>query len=36
MVYDLADGGTIQNVDTTLAYQYWRVTGTTSNVPNTL
>ena len=36
MAYDLADGGTIQNVDTTLAYQYWRVTGTTSNVPNTL
>lgn len=24
--YDLADGGTIQNIDTTLAYQYWRVT----------
>jgi hypothetical protein len=33
MAFDLADGGTIQYVDAVLAYQYWRVAGT-SQAPN--
>jgi hypothetical protein len=36
MAYNLGDTGTIQNIDTTLAYQYWRVTGTSSDVSNLL
>jgi hypothetical protein len=36
MAYNLGDTGTIQNIDTTLAYQYWRVTSTSSNVSNLL
>jgi hypothetical protein len=29
--YNLGDAGTIQTVPTTLAYQYWRVTSTSSS-----
>jgi len=36
LAYDLADGGTIQNIDATLAYQYWRVTSTGTGAPNLL
>lgn len=36
MAYNLADGGSIQTVDTTLAYQYWRVTSTQNPLPNIL
>ena len=31
--YNLGDNGTIQTVPATLAYQYWRVTGTRRNIP---
>ncbi len=36
MNYNLGDSGTIQTVDTVLAYQYWRVTSTRSGLPNLL
>lgn len=36
MGFNLADGGTIQTIDTTLAYQYWRVTSVQRPLPNLL
>lgn len=36
IAYDLTDAGTIQNVDATLAYQYWRVTSSNTRLPNVL
>jgi len=33
MNYNLGDNGTIQTIDTTLAYQYWRVTTTQRGLP---
>lgn len=36
MNYNLGDAGTIQTVDTTLAYQYWRVTSTQDRLPNVI
>jgi len=36
MNYTLGDSGTVQTIDTTLAYQYWRVTSIQSNTPNLL
>lgn len=33
MGYELGDNGQIQTIDTTLAYQYWRVTSTQQGLP---
>jgi hypothetical protein len=33
MAYELGDAGSIQTVDTVLAYQYWRVTSTQRGLP---